>query len=118
MLESFSGAGRLYHTRRLLFCKEQLIVHPTCVVTLSLGFDDKKCDGALGDDLLIREMHDIGPISGMFDGNGADVVVAVEIKKGILVQIPGFGDLRRPKLYMKRVRFLKVFNLHKVNAGR
>ena len=57
--------------------------------------------GTSGYHLLIREMQNISPISSMFNGNSADAPVMVEVKQGVLIQVPGFGDLRSLELDIK-----------------
>ena len=65
--------------------------------------------------LLKREVWNVGPLAGVFDGNAANVSVAVEIKQGVLIQILGFADLGGLELDVKRVRDLEVLDFHGLN---
>ena len=65
--------------------------------------------------LLEREVRNVSPLAGVFDGNAANVSVAVEIKQGVLIQILGFADLGGLELDVKRVRDLEVLDFHGLN---
>ena len=65
--------------------------------------------------LLEREVRNVSPLAGVFDGNAANVSVAVEIKQGVLIQILGFADLGGLELDIKRIRGLEVLDFHGLN---
>ena len=66
--------------------------------------------------LLEREVRNVSPLAGVFDGNAANVSVAVEIKQGVLIQILGFADLGGLELDIKRIRGLEVLDFHGLNG--
>lgn len=62
--------------------------------------------------LLEREVGNVGPLAGVFDGDAANVPVAVEVKQGVLIQVLGFADLGGLEFDVKRVRVQEVLDFH------
>src|SRR5438552_12401371 len=52
----------------------------------------------------------------MFDRDPANIPFRVQIKQGVLVQIPGLGNLSGPKLDVERVGVLEVADFHGLNV--
>jgi len=48
----------------------------------------------------------------MLDGDATDLAGRVDLKDGVLVKIPRFGRLNRPKLNEDRVRILEILHFH------
>ena len=64
---------------------------------------------------FIGELGYVRTVSGVFDGDRADVSSCVEVQQSVLVQIPGLGDLCSLEFYVQGIRFLKIFDLHSMN---
>ena len=50
----------------------------------------------------------------MFDSDSADIPIAVEVKQGVLIQVPGLSNFRGPELDVKGVCAPEVLDLHNV----
>jgi hypothetical protein len=66
----------------------------------------------LGCNLLEREMGNIRPIPGMFNGHGADVSILVAIELRLLIEILGLCHFCRSEFYVERVGVLKILDGH------
>src|SRR5690606_20866348 len=68
-----------------------------------------------GGDLLERKGGYIRSILCMLDSDRANIAIAIEFEKSVLVEILGIGYFGAPKLDIKRVGILKIRDLHIVN---
>lgn len=57
-------------------------------------------------------MTDIGALTRVLKGNGTDVSVAVNIQRGIVIQILGFKDVTVSKLNVERVGIIEIPYFH------
>ena len=69
----------------------------------------------LGWDLFIGERWNSCTLARMLNRDATNVTFSVQIEKGILVEVSRLGYLGGTKLNMKRVRVLKILDLHGVN---
>src|SRR3989344_1461256 len=68
--------------------------------------------------LFKREVWNVGSLAGVFDGNAANIAIAVEVKQGVLIQILGFADLDGFELDVKRISALEILDFHGSNDPR
>jgi hypothetical protein len=62
--------------------------------------------------LFEREMWNVRSISSVLNRHGADVAVLVQIKLGVLIQVPCFGHFCHFKFDVQRVGVLKILDGH------
>jgi hypothetical protein len=67
-------------------------------------------------DLLIGEVRDICALTGVLDGDSADVAISIYVQERVLVEILGLGDVGCFKLDVKRVCVVELLNFHGLNT--
>lgn len=55
---------------------------------------------------------DISALTRVLKGNGTDVSLAVDVQRGIFIQIPGFNDVTVSKLNVERVGIIEILYFH------
>ena len=63
-------------------------------------------------DLFIGEVQNIGPLFGLFDSDGSDISLAIEIQQGVFIKLPCLGDFSITERKIKGICFLEIFDLH------
>jgi hypothetical protein len=66
-------------------------------------------------DLLIREVRDIGALTGVLDCDSADVAISIYVQERVLIEVLGLGDVCCFKLDVKRVCVVEVLNFYGLN---
>jgi len=51
----------------------------------------------------------------MFDSDATYLPFSINLQERIFVEVPGFGDIGRPKLDIQRISVLEVLNSHGLN---
>ena len=59
-------------------------------------------------------MRNIRSIAGMLDGHGADIPLGIQFKQRVFIEIPRFRNFSGPKLDVKRISVLKIFDFQGV----
>ena len=67
---------------------------------------------ASGSDLLVVHRRKISAAAGVFDRDGADVPLAINIDLGVFVQIARLGHRHVPKFNVKRIGVAEVPDFH------
>jgi hypothetical protein len=81
-----------------------------------IDFADKRLSLSLWRDLLVGKLWYFGAFARVFDRDGANLALVVEIQKSIFIQIFRLCNFARTKLDVKRIGILKVFYFHGWNV--
>jgi integrase len=60
-------------------------------------------------------MTNIGSLTGVLEGNRANIPVGVQVKEGVLIQVSGLRDLSALELDVEGVRVFKILDFHGLN---
>jgi hypothetical protein len=69
----------------------------------------------LSSDALQRHLLNVGPRTGVLEGNCANVSLGIQVQYRVLVQVPGLGNRVMAEFDVKRVRLCEVFDFHGLN---
>lgn len=69
-------------------------------------------DGFLCRYLLERERGNTGAVTCVFNSDGTDVAVSIDIQQKILVKVASFGYFGGKKFDLQRIGVLEILNLH------